>query len=142
MAAKKTTQPRREDLPPDVNLCEYCTAKCCRYLALPLPRRPKTWTEFDEVRWFLSHEKISVFVDKGEWYILVHNECQHLLHDGRCGIYEIRPQICRDYKTTDCEYDDDFTYEKIFENDRQMYEYAEAMIGPRPGSAGLQLAVV
>ena len=29
-------KPKREDLPADANLCEYCTAKCCRYFALPI----------------------------------------------------------------------------------------------------------
>ena len=50
--------------------------------------------------------------------------------DGRCGIYEDRPQICRDYKTTDCEYDEEYLYEKIFETDDQLWEYAEALLGP------------
>ena len=31
--------------------------------------------------------------------------CKHLQKDGRCGIYEIRPQICRDHSNDFCEYD-------------------------------------
>ena len=31
-------KPRRSDIPSDANLCEYCTAKCCRYFALPIDK--------------------------------------------------------------------------------------------------------
>ena len=30
------SKPKREDVPADTVLCEYCSAKCCRYFALPL----------------------------------------------------------------------------------------------------------
>jgi Fe-S-cluster containining protein len=43
------------------------------------------------------HEKVHVFVDSGEWYLQVWTRCQHLLRDNRCGVYETRPQICREY---------------------------------------------
>ena len=35
------TKPRRKDVPEGVVLCDHCTAKCCRYFALPLdtPKR-------------------------------------------------------------------------------------------------------
>ena len=29
-------KPRRKDVPKDQVLCDHCTAKCCRYFALPL----------------------------------------------------------------------------------------------------------
>ncbi len=63
---------RREDLKPGECLCTYCTAKCCRYFALPIDK-PTTWRDFDHMRWFLLHEKASVFVEEGDWYLLSHN---------------------------------------------------------------------
>jgi uncharacterized protein len=36
----------REKLKPGECLCSYCTAKCCRYFALPI-EEPTTWKEFD-----------------------------------------------------------------------------------------------
>lgn len=119
-------KPKREDLPADANLCEYCTAKCCKYFALPIdtPESPK---DLDFIRWYLLHESASVFVDEGDWYLLVHTQCKHLQDDLRCGIYETRPQICRDYSTKNCEYDDDSTYDRYFETPEQVGEYAEAM---------------
>ena len=116
---------RREEVPAGANLCEYCTAKCCRYFALPIdePTEPR---DFDFIRWYLLHDSATVFVDDGVWYLLVHTTCKHLRDDYRCGIYETRPQICRDYSTDGCEYDDDWCYETYFETPEQIYEYVEA----------------
>lgn len=128
-AAPAKRAPKRSELPPDANLCEYCTGKCCRYIALPI-ETPTEWKDFDEIRWFLAHKDISVFVDSGAWYLMAHRDCNHLLPDNRCGIYHDRMQVCRNYTTAKCEYDDDYTYEKVFENDMQIWEYAEAILGP------------
>lgn len=124
-------KPPRDSLPPGANLCDSCTAKCCRYIALPIAT-PTTWNDFDDIRWYLSHEDISVFVDEGCWYLMVHRECRHLQADNRCGIYDDRPRVCRDYTTEKCEYEDDYTYPKIFETDDQIADYAEALLGPKP----------
>ena len=123
-------KPKREDLPHDANLCEYCTAKCCRYFALPI-ETPENPQDLDYIRWYLLHESASVFVDEGEWYLLVSTVCRHLQADQRCGIYETRPQICRDYSTKACEYDDDSTYDQYFETPEQISEYAEALFPPK-----------
>ena len=65
---------------------------------------------------------------RGHWYLLVHTKCKHLQDDNRCGIYDTRPQICRDYTTEACEYDDDWTYERYFETPEQIREFAEAVL--------------
>jgi len=61
--------------------------------------------------------------------------CKHLQDDHRCGIYETRPDICREYSTANCEYEDDWTYEHYFETAEQIYEYAEATLPPRRGQS-------
>lgn len=119
-------KPRRTELPADANLCEHCTAKCCHYFALPIDT-PEESQDFDFIRWYLLHDRASVFVDDGTWYLLVHTTCKHLQPDYRCGIYETRPQICRDYSTDNCEYEDDSTYDQYFESPEQIYEFAEAL---------------
>ena len=130
---KPRRKPRREDLGPGECLCDYCVAKCCRYFALPLDT-PTKRKDFDTIRWFLLHELTSIFVEKGTWYLQVHTECRHLLSDNRCGIYETRPQICRQHSTADCEYDDDWTYDLFFETPEQLAEFVEARFPPRRGS--------
>lgn len=121
-------RPTREELKPKEVLCSYCEAKCCRYFALPI-EKPTTWKQFDEIRWFLMHEHATVFVDNKDWYLLVHTPCRHLLKDSRCGIYEKRPSICREYSTKKCEYDDLWVYDQYFELPEQIEEYAEAVLG-------------
>jgi len=127
-AAKK---PRREDVPPDKVLCEFCTAKCCRYFALPI-EVPTTRKDFDFIRWYLLHDAATVFVEDEDWYLLVHTACKHLRDDNLCGIYETRPQICRDYTTKNCEYEDDWVYEQYFETPEQIAEYVEALFPKKP----------
>ena len=39
-------KPHRDDVAADRVLCEFCTAKCCRYFALPL-EKPTTREEFE-----------------------------------------------------------------------------------------------
>jgi Fe-S-cluster containining protein len=118
-------KPRRKEVPKDKVLCEYCPAKCCRYFALPLDA-PEDFEDFEFMRWFLLHERAAVFREGKTWYLLVHNVCRHLRDDNLCGIYDTRPQVCRDYSTNDCEYEDDWTYEFYLERPEQVAEYCEA----------------
>ena len=64
--------------------------------------------------------------------------CKYLTADNRCRIYFNRPKICREYTTTNCEYDADWSFEKIFETPEQIWEYAEAILPPAagPGTRG------
>ncbi len=124
-------KPPRETVPAE-KLCEYCTAKCCRYFALPI-ETPSTRQDFDYIRWFLLHDRATVFVEGETWYLLVHTECRHLRADHRCGIYPDRPQICRDYSTSNCEYEDDAVYDRYFELPEQVEEYVEAVLGNPDG---------
>ena len=74
-----------------------------------------------------------MFVEDGDWYLLVHTTCKHLQPDNRCGIYYTRPQICRDYSTDNCEYEDDWVYERYFETPEQVEEYIEAVLPLKKG---------
>ncbi len=132
MATVQIEKPRRDQLPSAANLCDYCTAKCCRYFALPIDT-PEGWKDYEYIRWYLLHEHATVFIDEGSWYLMVHTTCKHLEDDHRCGIYETRPPICREYSTNNCEYEDDWTYDHYFETPEQVYEYAEAILPPRRG---------
>ena len=60
--------------------------------------------------------------------------CKYLTPDNRCRIYFNRPKICREYTTDDCEYDEDWSFDKVFETPEQIWEYAEAVLPPRRGA--------
>jgi len=128
----KRKKPRREDLKPDEVLCAYCTAKCCRYFALPI-EEPESWKDYEYLRWYLLHEGATVFIEDESWYLLVHAKCKQLGDDHLCQAYETRPQICRDYTTERCEYEDDWVYDHYFETPEQVEEYAEAILPVRKG---------
>ena len=119
-------QPKREDLKPGQVLCEFCTAKCCHYFALPI-EKPICFEDFEYLRWYLLHERASLFTEDGIWFLLVHTVCKHLQSDYRCGIYESRPLICQSYTTDECEYDDGWTYEQYFETPEQIAEFTDAL---------------
>ncbi len=123
---------RREDLAAGDCLCNHCSAKCCKYFALPIDT-PTEQKDFDYIRWYLLHDAATVFIEGESWYLLVHTQCKHLQPDNRCGIYETRPQICRDYSTEACEYEDDYVYDRYFETPEQVEEYVEAVL---PGKKG------
>jgi Fe-S-cluster containining protein len=125
---------RRDELKPGEVLCSHCTAKCCRYFALPI-EDPTTREDWEFIRWYLLHGGATVFKEDGSWYLLVHSECKHLESDNRCGIYHTRPQICREYSTENCEYEDDWLYEQYLETAEQAHEYADAILPKKHGQS-------
>ncbi|MCD4814281.1 YkgJ family cysteine cluster protein [bacterium] len=76
--------------------CISCQGQCCRYFALQIDT-PRTLEDYDHLRWYIAHESIALFIEDKEWYMQVNNKCKHLQDDFKCGMYEERPQICRDY---------------------------------------------
>lgn len=121
---------RRADLPPGDSLCDHCTAKCCRYFALPIDT-PDCRKDYDFIRWYLLHRDATVFVEDDTWYLMVHTVCKHLQADNRCGIYHTRPEICREYTTDNCEFEEGWAYEQYFETPEQVAEYVEAIMPKR-----------
>ena len=111
-------------------LCDKCTGLCCRYFALPI-ETPEDWGDFDDIRWYLCHKDITVFVEDGDWYLNVKNRCNHLTDgDYKCDIYDKRPKICRGYRTADCDLTgEDYDFELHFTNDHQMEEYMKIKFG-------------
>jgi len=130
--AWRRSKPHREDLEPGEVLCKHCAAKCCRYFALPI-ETPTTRKDFEYIRWYLLHDRATVFIEDEDWYLLVHTTCKHLGEDNLCDSYDTRPQICRDYGTKNCEYEDDWVYDHYFETPEQIAEYMEAVLPPRKG---------
>jgi len=116
-------------------LCEHCNGQCCRYIALPLDK-PTTKRDFDDMRWYLFHEKTLIFVEDGDWYIQFTADCRHLQADHRCAIYADRPRICRNYSTKACEYHaGEYQYEYLFTEPEQLEVFARDYLKRRRARA-------
>ena len=102
--------------------CSRCTALCCRYFGLEIDT-PEDERDFDQLLWFMLHRGVEIYVEDGAWHLNVPLECSRLLPDNRCGIYEHRPYICRDYDTDGCEFENDLTYERYFRSYEELVAY-------------------
>jgi len=103
--------------------CDKCKGLCCRYFALPI-ETPTTKEDYDDIRWYLCHKGITVFVEDGDWYINIKNLCKYLADDYTCRLYNKRPRICRQYTTKNCDLSEgEYDYKLHFTNDKQMVEY-------------------
>ncbi len=105
------------------SLCDQCSALCCRYFVLEIDK-PETRRAYDDIRWYLVHENVFVFIEKKKWYLGIYSSCKHLQPDNRCGIYESRPKICRDYSTENCDYHGgEYDWEVLFSSAEQLEKY-------------------
>jgi Fe-S-cluster containining protein len=105
--------------------CHTCNGLCCRHVALEIDR-PSTRADFDNIRWYLMHEKVKVGIDlDNNWMIEVATPCRHLKKDHRCGCYPRRPKVCREYPGKDsCEHEDkSSTYRLLFTNDEELVRW-------------------
>ena len=95
------------------NKCSFCKGStCCTYFTQQITA-PRSMEDFDLLLWQVSHLNTQLYKDDDGWFLLVNNRCMHLQPGGLCGIYEQRPQVCRDHSNDDCEFegpcgDDDF----------------------------------
>ena len=113
------------------DLCSRCTAICCRYFALQIDT-PKAPSDYDDIRWYLMHENVHIFIEDGLWYLAIQTRCQNLGQDNRCGVYEDRPRICRDYSTENCDFHiGAYEFEQYFTQPQQLEEYAQAKLGKK-----------
>lgn len=84
-------------------ICQRCRATCCTYMAIEIDE-PTTVADFQNIRWYCAHKETWVFREDGSWYVVFNTPCEHLQADYSCGIYETRPQVCRDHKFGECDY--------------------------------------
>jgi uncharacterized protein len=104
--------------------CKGCD-RCCRYVALEIDR-PTTREDFDQIRWYVLHRNVSVFiVDSGDWYVQFDTACEWL-KDERCTHYELRPELCREYDPESCErHGEGPGYEILIENEADLERYLD-----------------
>jgi uncharacterized protein len=108
-----------------VQSCSDCNAICCQYVAIEIDK-PTTKKDFEDVRWYVAHRDIWIFVDNDEWFVCIERPCKYLSKTNQCTMYETRPQICRKYKTEDCEkYGTGKPYDLKFSTPDEVEKYGE-----------------
>lgn len=103
---------------------QQCQARCCHYIIVKIPA-PRTRADHEEIRWWVAHEGISVHIAQRKWYLQVLARCHHLRPDNLCGIYERRPQVCRDYDPSNCEFTAPLDIEREFNTLEEYDRYLE-----------------
>ena len=106
----------------DPNPCAGCS-HCCEYMALEIDR-PVSAKDFDQIRWYLLHKNVWVYVDdENDWHVQFNTPCEKLELQ-RCSYYEGRPQICRDYEPMDCvRYGEGEAEKFLFKNETDLFRY-------------------
>ena len=83
--------------------CDLCTnSKCCTYVTQQIDV-PRSKYDFEVLLWQVSHDGVGAYKDDDGWFVMFDAPCSHLEIDGRCGIYEDRPTICRTHENEFCE---------------------------------------
>jgi len=119
---------------PGDNPCNGCPALCCKFVAVELDE-PDCETDWDEIKWMLCHENITVYKDNdGDWLVEFATRCKMLDEKDNCKIYDKRPQLCRDHDPESCvRHGEGDVYEILFEKPEDVDEYRELLKkGPVP----------
>jgi len=92
-----------------------CGAKCCRYVVVEIDK-PRAKIDREEIRWFLAHENVLVYIDgdDGTWNVQFDTPCRHLDANNRCTIYRRRFDVCRDHDPETCEESDGEQTDTVF----------------------------
>jgi len=84
------------------NQCDDCGAKCCKHIAIEIDK-PEDWEDFENVKWYMIHQDVEVYIDNEEdWIVELKTTCKYLGENDKCTNYENRPQVCRDYSSENC----------------------------------------
>jgi hypothetical protein len=94
--------------------CKDCSAECCKHIAVPIDE-PKTWEEFEAIKWYISHENVCVYKDvEGDWLVECITKCGQL-NGHRCMAWgtDRYPSICTDYDMKTCVMNEEGEYWEI-----------------------------
>ncbi|HPA47934.1 MAG TPA: YkgJ family cysteine cluster protein [bacterium] len=100
-ASKKTSKATREQW--KQSPCSNCRGMCCKYITVEI-NEPKDDEDLDNIRWYMIHDGVGILVEGDQWMVRMNARCRYLQKDYTCGIYDRRPEACRQYDTENCDY--------------------------------------
>jgi len=99
--------------PEKAKTCDECDALCCKHVAMEIDA-PEELEDFENLKWFVCHENVNVFVDEDNiWHIEFLTPCEHL-EGNKCGIYDKRPEICREHNHDECLFHAGDAYKELY----------------------------
>ncbi len=104
--------------------CEKCLpAHCCNYFSFEIDE-PEDRDDYDTLLWKLAHDKVSIYIYRKDWYIMIHTRCNFLDSENKCMIYFNRPRMCREHSVENCEYvGEDFGFAEHFKSYDDLLRY-------------------
>lgn len=83
--------------------CDQCTGLCCREMSIHISS-PETDEDYENIKWFLYHDKTHLIVDDNDqWIIQINLECKMLdKKTWRCKTYKTRPPLCENAPLEHC----------------------------------------
>ena len=72
-----------------------------------------------------------LYSDDGYWHVNVESRCRFLGEEGRCAIYEYRPNVCRDFgHDEECEWTGESDFDRVFKTIPELEAYAKEVLEP------------
>lgn len=117
--------PLKDETPKALVECVGC-GDCCTSFYVEMDE-PKDRDSIGNALWLMYHEKcrLVLLVESDEWVLEVFLPCRNLQPNRSCGIYENRPQTCRDYERETCEVNKPIE-RRFFDEAGQLGEYVKA----------------
>jgi len=109
----------------DKKTCDKCNGACCRYVILEIDC-PESLDEFENIKWYVAHEKVRVFVDEDyTWNIEFSTPCTNLNENNQCKIYDSKPEICNSFSANECSFHGNYTEKYSFNCIKDVENYIE-----------------
>lgn len=118
-------------------ILEYAEALLPPRPARKKARRPKTlivpidnptdWNDFDNIRWYMTHGRIAIYVEDRQWHLVVYGEDE----TQTATVFNDRPARKRRNAGPRQPLTEQFVFGKYFETPEQLWEYADAILPTR-----------
>jgi len=116
--------------------CKDCDGKCCNYITIQIDE-PEDDIDFEELKWFLCHENILVYIDNDDdWCVEVRTNCKNLDENNACKIYATRPIVCLEHETHECEHNEKYDdyYKRLFKTMEDIEAYKQEYLSKKTES--------
>jgi Fe-S-cluster containining protein len=105
------------------NPCDKCIpAKCCMYFSIEIDE-PEDAGDYDDLLWIIAHKDVEIYVNEGDWFLMVQSPCRFYDPVKGCLIYPKRPRICRKHRLEECEFDEGYDFDEHFHNYEELDRY-------------------